>query len=76
MAEYQLTLMDRQRIARDTVAFWFDANGARYEFRAGQHADFVFGSESDNSLVSKTEGWNLLKSIETAVTQSGKSIGG
>src|ERR1700730_12994420 len=49
MAEYQLTLMDRQRIARDTVAFWFDANGARYEFRAGQHADFVFGSESDNS---------------------------
>jgi ferredoxin-NADP reductase len=49
MAEYQMTLMDRQRIARDTMAFWFDANGARYEFRAGQHADFVFGSESDNS---------------------------
>jgi ferredoxin-NADP reductase len=49
MAEYQMTLVDRQRIARDTMAFWFDANGARYEFRAGQHADFVFGSESDNS---------------------------
>ena len=49
MAEYQMTLMDRQRIARDTIAFWFDANGARYKFRAGQHADFVFGSESDNS---------------------------
>jgi ferredoxin-NADP reductase len=49
MAEYQMTLMDRQRIAKDTMAFWFDANGARYEFRAGQHADFVFGSESDNS---------------------------
>jgi ferredoxin-NADP reductase len=49
MAEYQMTLMDRQRIARDTMAFWFDANGAGYEFRAGQHADFVFGSESDNS---------------------------
>src|SRR6266403_46557 len=48
MAEYQMTLMDRQRIARDTMAFWFDTNGARYEFRAGQHADFVFGSESDN----------------------------
>ena len=48
MAEYQMTLMDRQRIARDTIAFWFDTNGARYEFRAGQHADFVFGSESDN----------------------------
>jgi two-component system, chemotaxis family, chemotaxis protein CheY len=28
------------------------------------------------AVVSKTEGWNLLKSIETAVTQSGKSIGG
>jgi ferredoxin-NADP reductase len=49
MTEYQMTLVDRQRIARDTMAFWFDANGARYEFRAGQHADFVFGSESDNS---------------------------
>jgi len=31
------------------MAFWFDTNGARYEFRAGQHADFVFGSDSDNS---------------------------
>jgi len=49
MAEYQMTLMDRQRIARDTMAFRFDTNGALYEFRAGQHADFVFGSESDNS---------------------------
>jgi ferredoxin-NADP reductase len=49
-----MTLVDRQRIARDTMAFWFDTNGARYEFRAGQHADFVFahpcmGSENDNS---------------------------
>jgi ferredoxin-NADP reductase len=49
MAEYQMTLMDRQRIARDTMAFWFDTNGTRYEFRAGQHADFVFGNEGDNS---------------------------
>jgi len=49
MPEYQMTLTNRQTIARDTMAFWFDANGARYEFRAGQHADFVFGSESDNS---------------------------
>ncbi len=54
MAEYEMALMDRQRIARDTMAFWFDTNGRRYEFRAGQHADFVFprpcmGSESDNS---------------------------
>jgi ferredoxin-NADP reductase len=54
MAEYQMTLVDRQRIARDTMAFWFEADGTRFEFRAGQHADFVFtrpcmGSESDNS---------------------------
>src|SRR5260370_4465477 len=54
MAEYQMTLVDRQRIARDTMAFWFQPNGASFEFRAGQHADFVFthwciGSESDNS---------------------------
>jgi len=49
MAEYQMTLMNRQRIARDTMAFWFDTNGAAFGFRAGQHADFVFGSESDNS---------------------------
>ncbi len=54
MAEYQMTLVDRQRIARDTMAFWFDANGTGYEFRAGQHADFAFthpsmGDEGDNS---------------------------
>src|SRR4029077_14844889 len=42
MAEYQMTLVDRQRIARDTMAFWLDTNGANFEFRAGQHADFVF----------------------------------
>lgn len=24
------------------MAFWFDTNGAHYEFRAGQHADFAF----------------------------------
>ncbi len=54
MAHYQMTLVDRQRIARDTMAFWFGTNGANFEFRAGQHADFVstdpcMGSESDNS---------------------------
>jgi ferredoxin-NADP reductase len=54
MAEYQMTMVHRQRIARDTMAFWFDPNSARYEFRAGQHADFVFsnpcvGSEGDNA---------------------------
>jgi ferredoxin-NADP reductase len=38
MAEYQMTLVDRQRIARDTMAFWFEPNGASFEFRAGQHA--------------------------------------
>jgi ferredoxin-NADP reductase len=54
MTEYQMTLVDRQRIARDTMAFWFDTNGASFGFRAGQHADFAFahpcvGSEHDNS---------------------------
>jgi ferredoxin-NADP reductase len=54
MTEYQMTLVGRQKIARDTMAFWFGTNGAGFEFRAGQHADFVFthpcmGSESDNS---------------------------
>ena len=54
MAEYEMTLVDRQKIARDTLAFWFDTNGASFGFRAGQHADFVvtrpyIESESDNS---------------------------
>jgi ferredoxin-NADP reductase len=54
MAEYQMTLVDRQRIARNTMAFWFDNHGASFGFRAGQHADFVFahprmGSAGDNS---------------------------
>src|SRR5229473_2268747 len=41
MALCHMTLVDRQRIARDTMAFWFDTNGASFEFRAGQHADFI-----------------------------------
>jgi ferredoxin-NADP reductase len=54
MADYEMTLVDRQRIARDTMAFWFDTNGASFGFRGGQHADFVFThpgmeSESDKS---------------------------
>jgi ferredoxin-NADP reductase len=54
MAEYQVTLVDRQRIARETMAFWFETNGTGFDFRAGQHADFVFKhpsveGESDNS---------------------------
>jgi ferredoxin-NADP reductase len=54
MAEYEMTLMDRQRVARNTMAFWFDTNSAYYEFRAGQHADFTFwqsfvNCEGDNS---------------------------
>ena len=53
MADYQMTLVDRQRIARGTMTFWFDTNGSDYDFRAGQHADFAFlhpsvGDESDN----------------------------
>lgn len=53
MADYQMTLVDHQRIARGTMTFWFDTNGSDYDFRAGQHADFAFlhpsvGDESDN----------------------------
>jgi len=49
-----MRLVERQRIARDTVAFWFDTHGATFEFRAGQHADFAFShpftsSEMHNS---------------------------
>jgi ferredoxin-NADP reductase len=55
MAKYcEMTLVDRQRVAQDTMAFWFDPHGTSFEFRAGQHADFVLtepciGSEGDNS---------------------------
>jgi hypothetical protein len=35
MPEYEMTLVDQQRIARDTMAFWFDTNGASFAFRAG-----------------------------------------
>jgi ferredoxin-NADP reductase len=54
MAEYQMTLVDRERIANDTMAFWFHKTGPNFEFRAGQHADFAFvrpykGIEGDYS---------------------------
>jgi ferredoxin-NADP reductase len=49
MAEFQVSLVDRQRIARDTMAFCFNTNEARYEFRAGQHGDFVFMDPSSES---------------------------
>jgi ferredoxin-NADP reductase len=53
VGDYQMTLVDRQRIPRGTMTFWFDSNGNDYDFRAGQHADFAFlhppvGGESDN----------------------------
>lgn len=53
MADYQMTLVDRQRVARGTMTFWFDTDGSDYDFRAGQHADFAFlhppaGEEGDN----------------------------
>ena len=53
MAEYRMTLVDRQLIAADTMAFWFEPNDGYFEFRAGQHVDLVFahprqGSENDN----------------------------
>lgn len=42
MAEYQMRLVGRREVAKGTMACWFDPNGAKYEFRAGQHADFAF----------------------------------
>lgn len=41
MAEYWLGLKDRQEVAKDTMAFWFDTLGTGYTFRAGQNADFI-----------------------------------
>jgi hypothetical protein len=51
MAVYQTELMDRERIARDTMAFWLLTDGCQYEFRAGQNADFVLA----NPLVGSTD---------------------
>src|SRR3984893_1026301 len=53
MAEYRMTLADRQQIASDTMAFWFEPDDGYFEFRAGQHVDLVFaqpqqGCENDN----------------------------
>jgi ferredoxin-NADP reductase len=53
MAEYRMTLVDRQKIAADTMAFWFEPDDGYFEFRAGQHVDLVFaqpqqGCENDN----------------------------
>ncbi len=53
MAEYRMTLVDRQQIACDTMAFWFEPDDGHFEFRAGQHVDLVFarpqqGCETDN----------------------------
>jgi len=53
MAEHRMTLVDRQQIALDTMAFWFEPNDGYLEFRAGQHVDLVFaqpqqGCENDN----------------------------
>jgi ferredoxin-NADP reductase len=49
MAEYRMMLVSRREIAKDTMAFWFDTNGAQYEFRAGQHADFAFSAPHNSS---------------------------
>ena len=48
-----MTLVDRQQIAADTMAFWFKPDDGYFEFRAGQHVDVAFahprqGSENDN----------------------------
>lgn len=49
MSEYLMKLIDRRRIARETMAFWLGTNGSSYEFRAGQNADFTFADPSVGS---------------------------
>jgi ferredoxin-NADP reductase len=65
MAEYRMTLVDRQRIASGTMAFWFEPDEGYFEFRAGQHVDLACaqpqpGCENDNfrtfSLASSPQG--------------------
>jgi ferredoxin-NADP reductase len=53
VADYQMTLVDRQRIANETMAFWLQPDAGYFEFRAGQHVDVAFkdpvlGSVNDN----------------------------
>ena len=62
MAEYEMTLVDRQRVARDTMAFWFDTNGANFGFRAGQHADFVFTKSYSEGESDKSRTFSLASS--------------
>jgi ferredoxin-NADP reductase len=51
MPEHQMTLVDRQRIARDTMAFWFDATETGFGFRPGQHADFIFAHPDTRGIL-------------------------
>jgi len=41
MAEHQFQLIDRQEIAEQTMAFWFDTAGHEFSFEAGQNCDFT-----------------------------------
>lgn len=49
MPEYEMKLVERRKIARDTMAFWFSCDGGAYEFRAGQNADFAFAEPAAGS---------------------------
>ena len=62
MPDYQMTLMDRQTIARDTMAFWLDTNGTSYPFRAGQHADFSFLQPSPEHAADYSRTFSLANS--------------
>jgi ferredoxin-NADP reductase len=64
MPEYQITLMRRERIARDTMAIWFDTDGANYQFRAGQHADFAFLQPSPEHARDNSRTFSLANSPE------------
>jgi ferredoxin-NADP reductase len=62
MPECQITLVRRQIIARDNLAFWFDANDATYQFRAGQHADFAFFQTSPDHELDNSRTFSLANS--------------
>jgi ferredoxin-NADP reductase len=78
MALCHMNLVDRQTIAKDTTAFWLDTNGASFEFRAGQHADFILtrslpathgGSSLTFSIASPPQGKStIMLAIRTGQT--------
>lgn len=47
MVEHLFPLKDRREVAAGTMAFWFDASGSDFSFKAGQNADFILVNPSE-----------------------------